>query len=61
MSDRSYLHGLSVIGVLIGIAILLYGEQFHIDAMVYGGGVIVILAVAVETVVIAQLPAASGH
>jgi len=61
MSDRSYLHGLAVLGVLVGMAILLYGEQFHIDPMVYGGGVIVIVAVAVETVVIAQLPSAAGH
>ena len=61
MRRESALHGLSVLGVIVGMAILLYGEQFHVDPMVYGGGVIVILAVAVETVVIAQLPGAAGH
>lgn len=60
--DRDTLpHLVSVLGVFIGLAILLYGEQFHMDPLVYGGGVIVVIAVAIETVIVAQLPDVAGH
>lgn len=61
MEQRSLAHIAGVLGVFAGLAILLYGEQFHQELLVYAGGVIVLLAVAVETVVIARLPSASGH
>ncbi len=61
MDRNSLVHLVSVLGVFLGMAVLLYGEQFHMDPLVYGGGVIVIIAVAIETVVIAQLPSAAGH
>lgn len=61
MERSSLAHFTSVLGVFVGLAILLYGEQFHQEPLVYGGGAIVILAVAIETVVIAQIPASTGH
>lgn len=47
---------LPVVGVVVGLAILLIAEEFHLgDALVYGGGVIVLIAVGAMTLAIARI------
>jgi len=53
---------LPVVGVVIGLAILLVAEEFHLgDALVYGGGAIVLVAVGAMTVAIARLDGPDDH
>jgi hypothetical protein len=53
---------LSVVGVVVGLAILLVAEYLHLgDALVYGGGAVALAAVGVMTVAIARLEGEEEH
>jgi len=58
--DESF--SLPIVGVVVGLAILLVAEEFHLgDALVYGGGVVVLVAVGAMTVAIARIDAPEGE
>lgn len=55
MSNGYVTYGIPVLGVVAGLAVLLYSEYTHSPAMVtYSGGVVVLLAVGLMTAAIAR-------
>lgn len=55
MSDGLVNYGLPVLGVVVGLAVLLYSEYTHAgDVFTYGGGAVVVLAVGVMTAAVAR-------
>lgn len=55
MSDGLVNYGLPVLGVVVGLAVLLYSEYANVGELVtYGGGAVVVLAVGLMTAAIAR-------
>lgn len=55
MSNGYVTYGVPVLGVIAGLAILLYSEYTHSSEMItYSGGLVIVLAVGLLTAAIAQ-------
>ena len=55
MPSDSVTTGVSVLLVLVGLLVLLYGEFASMDSLINGGGVVVLVGMGVLTVYIAGL------
>ncbi len=55
MRRDSSLFALSLLGVTGGLGVLLFGEQFHYDALIYVGGVFTLFSVGIITFAIDQM------
>lgn len=55
MNREASIYGGSLLGVVVGLAILLAGEYAHVRTAVYGGGILVLAAVGVMSVMTARL------
>jgi len=62
MASEASVFGLSTLGVIVGLAVLLWGTELGHFTIVTAGGVIVLLAVAVMTVYLSGMEGpSSGH
>jgi|GEM_PF-6748666 len=63
MASESSVFGLGIIGVVVGLAVLLYGAEAAGNVVVAAGGVIALAAVGLMTAYIAAMPepAGGGH
>ena len=61
MASESTVFGLSVLGVIVGLAIVLYGEGAAGTTVAVAGGVVVLAGIALMTVYIAGLPEPEGE
>ena len=62
MASDSAVFGTGVLGVLVGLAVLLWGAEHGDNAIVTGGGVVVLAAVGLMTLRLARMVApAGGH
>lgn len=55
MNRDASMYGGSLLGVIVGLAILLVGEYSHVRTAVYGGGIIVVAAVGVMALTTARI------
>lgn len=55
MNREASMYGGSLVGVVAGLAILLAGEYAHVRTAVYGGGIVVLVAVSVMALITARL------
>ena len=62
MASESSVFGLSVLGVVVGLVVLLWGAEHTNNVVVTAGGVVVLAAVGVMTAYIAGMSGpAEGH
>lgn len=63
MASESSVFGISILAVVVGLAILLYGAEHTANAITFSGGAVVLAGIALMTVYIARLdgPADEGH
>ena len=62
MASESSVFGLSVLGVLVGLAVLLWGAEHGENTIVAGGGIVVLAAVGLLTVYLSAMGEPSeGH
>ncbi|WP_224447771.1 hypothetical protein [Haloprofundus salilacus] len=58
LSESPLPYAVSMLGVVVGLAILLVGEALGaVDALVVGGGVVTLVAVGILTAAVAMHPA----
>ena len=62
MASESAVFGTGVLGVFVGLAVLLWGAEHGDNALVAGGGLVVLAAVGLMTVYLSRMDApAGGH
>jgi hypothetical protein len=61
MASESSVFGLGVLGVVVGLAILLYGAEAAGTTVVAAGGVVVLASVGLMTAYIAAMPEPDGE
>lgn len=63
MASESSVFGLGILGVIVGLAVVLYGAYVGDNYVVTGGGIVVLAAVGLMTAFLAAMdePAGSGH
>ena len=61
MASESTVFGVSILAVVVGLAILLYGAEAAGTAVTAAGGVVVLAGIAIMTVYIASLPEPEGE
>ena len=62
MASEASVFGLSFLGVVVGLAVLLWGTELGDYTIISGGGVVVLLGVALMTVYLAGMDhPASDH
>ena len=61
MASESSIFGLAILGVVVGLAVLLYGAEVGDNIIVSGGGVVVLAAVGLMTAYIAGLSEPDGE
>lgn len=60
MASESSVFGLGVLGVIVGLAILLYGAQIGDNVIVSGGGIVVLASVGLMTVQLSAMDEPAG-
>lgn len=60
MASESSVFGLGVLGVIVGLAVLLYGAYIGDNTIVSGGGIVVLAAVGLMTVYLSAMDEPSG-
>lgn len=62
MASESSVFGLSILGVVVGLAVLLWGAEHTNNTYVVGGGLVVLAGVGLMTAYLAGLEGpAEGH
>lgn len=56
MSRETTVFGVSVLAVVVGLGVLLFGEFIHDRTLVVGGGVVVLVGCGIMTRYVAGLP-----
>jgi len=61
MASESSVFGLGIVGVVVGLAVLLYGAEAAGTTVVAAGGLVVLAAVGLMTAYLAAMPEPEGE